>query len=67
MSAFNHILEQVDLKWRAEFRRFVTTGEASEEFLCYLDKTPECQRAVTEVLSMLFSPFSDAIQKEQNG
>lgn len=45
------ILRGVDPKWRSEFRRFIETGEASEEFLRFLDTDQKCQEALDEILT----------------
>lgn len=42
--------DALDPRWRAEFERFVQTGEAGEEFLQYMDETPACVAAVNQVL-----------------
>jgi hypothetical protein len=38
--------QAVDPKWQAELLRFIDSGEASDEFLAFMDKDPACQRAV---------------------
>ena len=43
-------LALVDPKWARDFVSFVETGEASDEFIAFLDTSKECQRAVDMVL-----------------
>jgi hypothetical protein len=43
-------LALVDSKWAKDFVSFVETGEASDEFIAFLDTSKECQRAVDMVL-----------------
>ena len=43
-------LALVDPKWARDFVSFVETGEASDEFIAFLDTNKECQRAVDMVL-----------------
>jgi len=43
-------LALVDAKWARDFVSFVETGEASDEFIAFLDTSKECQRAVDMVL-----------------
>lgn len=50
-------LGQIEPKWHKEFLRFVETGDASEEFLTYMDRTPACQQAVEAVFSEQAAAF----------
>lgn len=43
-------LKLVDKKWAAEFQTFVESGDASDAFFEFLDKDPNCQKAVDMVL-----------------
>ena len=43
-------LALVDGKWAKDFVSFVEKGEASDEFIAFLDTSKECQRAVDMVL-----------------
>jgi len=61
----NHILLRVDPKWHVEFRLYVTTGKASEEFVRYFEATPACQEAADAALVALFSPFAEVLRKEE--
>lgn len=61
----DQILLQVDPKWHADFRRYVTTGVASEDFGRYFDASPECQEAADAALIALFAPFAKAIESEK--
>lgn len=40
------VIESVTPQWRVAFREFVETGEASEEFLAFIDRDPDCQAAL---------------------
>jgi hypothetical protein len=44
--AIQVVLASVDPEWRQAFRMFVNTGEASPEFMAYMDASPACQQAV---------------------
>ena len=41
----------IEKKWRSDFLKFVETGEASNEFLDYLDSDSDAQRAVGLVMT----------------
>lgn len=58
-AAFNleTVLQQIEPQWRKEFRRFVDTGDASDEFLAYLDNSEEGKRAV----EVAFNAQADAL------
>jgi hypothetical protein len=40
------LLDSIGIKWHQDFIRFVQTGDASPEFLTYLDGDPKAQAAV---------------------
>src|SRR3546814_256299 len=46
------ILWLVEEKWHPDFSKFIETGEASEEFLNYLDSNSDAQRAVGLVMTV---------------
>ena len=46
-------LQLVDPDWHEEFIRYVTTGDASEDFLRYRSEDPSCDRAVSLVLQRM--------------
>ena len=48
---FQEILWLIEKKWYSDFLKFIETGEASEEFLDYLDSTHDAQRAVGLVMT----------------
>jgi hypothetical protein len=50
-------LGRVEPKWHKEFLQFVETGDASEEFLTYMDRDPSCQQAVEAVFSEQAAAF----------
>lgn len=41
-----NMLKLVNPNWHAEFLRYIKSGEASTEFLNYLDNDADCDRAV---------------------
>jgi hypothetical protein len=43
-------MKTVSAKWWAEFQRFVQCGEASEEFLAFLEQSEECRAACDAIL-----------------
>ncbi len=40
------LTDQIAPEWRAAFVQFIRTGDASDDFLAYLDSDPACQEAV---------------------
>src|SRR5436305_2497484 len=64
--ALDEILKQVDPIWHEEFRRYVTTGKASDGFLRYYEANPACQEAADAALVALFSPFAEALRKDES-
>jgi hypothetical protein len=57
ISKDDEILDLVPDRWRAEFGRFLRYGEASNEFLDFLDTDPEGQRAVDMALAQRAAGF----------
>ncbi len=51
------VVEQIKPEWRNEFRRFVDSGDASDEFLAYLDSSEEGKKAV----ELAFNAQADAL------
>ncbi len=51
------LMQRVPPEWRAEFRTFVNTGEAREEFLDLLDSDPAMQAIAEEAFEMEASRF----------
>ena len=47
----------VKQKWHSDFLKFIETGEASEEFLDYLDSNSDAQRAVGLVMTAQVRTF----------
>lgn len=43
--------------WRKEFVRFVESGDASDEFLDFLDSDPACQEVVEEAFAQQAAAF----------
>lgn len=50
MMLFSDLLREINPEWHGAFVRFVETGEASEEFLDYLDSDETCQRMMETAL-----------------
>jgi len=51
------VVKQIKPDWRNEFRRFVDSGDASDEFLAYLDSSEEGKKAVEQA----FNAQADAL------
>jgi hypothetical protein len=51
-------LNLIDDSWRNDYLRFIETGEASQEFLSYIDKDSNAQEAV----EMAFNAQADAFE-----
>jgi hypothetical protein len=51
------LLAGVEPGWHQEFLRFIETGDASEEFLTYMDQDPACQAAVEAAFSEQAAAF----------
>lgn len=51
------ILWLIEQKWHSDFMKFTETGEASNEFLDYLDSNPDAQRAIGLVISAQIRAF----------
>jgi len=51
------MLDLVELRWHSEFLKFIETGNASGEFLMYVDRDPSCQRAVEFAFSQQAAAF----------
>ena len=51
------VVEQIKPEWRDEFRRFLDSGDASDEFLAYLDSSEEGKKAV----ELAFNAQADAL------
>lgn len=56
---YNDALILVDPKWHDSFLKFVETGEASKDFLAYVDASEKAQKAV----EMIFRHQSEAMRK----
>lgn len=51
------ILWLIEQKWHSDLLKFIETGEASDEFLDYMDSNPDAQRAVGLVISAQIRAF----------
>lgn len=49
-----HLFASIDPQWHDQLLQFVDTGDASPEFLAFLDRDTECQRVV-EIALMIVS------------
>lgn len=59
------LIDRIEPRWRGEFVQFIHTGEASDEFLQYLDSDPTSQQAVEEAFaaqSAAFQEFAKLLQ-----
>jgi hypothetical protein len=66
--ALTDALKLVEPKWAGVFKRFVQTGDASDEFFAFLDSSANCQRAVDMVLerkSRGLERVSDLLRSEE--
>lgn len=64
-----HLLHSLDPTWHSAFLHFVETGEASPEFLAYLDHDESCQRAVDAAFGAqaeAFENFSIALKTSES-
>jgi hypothetical protein len=52
------LVQQIKPRWRDEFRHFVDTGNASDDFLAYLDNSVEGKQAVEAA----FNAQADALK-----
>lgn len=53
------LLASVEPRWHQEFLKFIDTGDASEEFLTYMDQDPSCQAAVETAFSEQAAAFEE--------
>lgn len=63
-----NLVDQVAPAWRSEFVQFIHTGEASDEFLSYLDTDPSSQEAVEQAFaaqSAAFQEFAKLLQSPE--
>ncbi len=51
------LAEKVEPDWRAEFVRFVTTGESSSEFRSHLESCQTCQAATEQAIQAVSRGF----------
>ncbi len=51
------VAEKIKPEWQNEFRRFVNSGDATDEFLAYLDSSEEGKKAVEQA----FNAQADAL------
>jgi len=63
------LLVPVDERWHAELLNFIDTGEASPEFMNFLDNDGECQRVVELALVVVGNEFDKSARqlKERGG
>ena len=53
------VTDTIDPQHREEFCRFIENGEASEDFLAYMDESEECQRAIEQVFAREAAQFEE--------
>jgi len=56
----------IDERWHPELLRFIDTGDASEEFLNFLDSDAECQRVVELALVIVGKDFERSARQLEN-
>lgn len=56
------LLERVPARYRAEFSRFLDSGEASPEFLAFLDSDSDCQKLVDLAMTQQASELRGFVQ-----
>ncbi len=57
MNTFLHLIRP---EWQSEFRKFVSSGNASHKFMAYLNSDANCQKAVDLAIDALAAIFEDA-------
>lgn len=68
MAKYNPI-DLVEPAYKEDFQKFVETGEASEEFLDYLEKDQQAQEAVDIVFdrqAKAFENFAKMLRENEN-
>lgn len=55
------VLQNVDPRWHEQFVRFVDSGEASDEFLQFLDTDEPCQQAVETAFQVQAAGVAKAV------
>lgn len=55
------VMQLVAPRFRAEFLQFIEAGEASAEFLAYLDRDEDCQDAIELALAEQTDVIREAI------
>jgi hypothetical protein len=48
-----HIFDSIDSRWHEDIIRFIDSGDASEEFLFFLDGNPQCQNVVESAFTLV--------------
>lgn len=63
-----NLINQIAPAWRSEFVQFIHTGDASDDFLQYLDSDPASQQAVEQAFvaqSEAFQRFAKLLQSPE--
>jgi hypothetical protein len=63
-----NLIDRIAPRWQGEFVQFIHTGEASDDFLQYLDSDPASQQAVEEAFaaqSAAFQEFAKLLQSPE--
>jgi len=55
----NELLKLIKPRWHAEFQHFIRSGDASDEFLRYLEGDADAKRAVNLAIGKLSRIFSE--------
>ena len=59
---WNQVLSKVAERWRSAFKEYALTGQASDEFLSYLNESDECDEALDAVLDYMMCALSNPIE-----
>jgi hypothetical protein len=48
-----HLLDSIDVRWHNDLLQFIDSGDASLDFLEFLDRDPQCQQVVEVAFALL--------------
>lgn len=61
------MLQKIDSKYHVDFIRFTQTGDASPEFMAYLDDESANNKQIREVIDHLFEAQAEALREFGRG
>lgn len=61
-----HVFDTIDSRWRDDIFRFIDTGDASKEFLDFLDKNVECQNVVEVAFTLVSQDIAATARQLKN-